>query len=534
MPVVRHSQLIFLLLAFACRPKTKPNALSLIPGDAPVVAWLPSPQSSLAQLDKFLATFDGESLGDQVKAIRFDWQRQLGFDPLDAKTLGNLGFDPEQPWAVASVNGGWVAVIATKDSGSALARLRLMAKENFGADKQRTSGSVTVFSEPFGDTAIDVFAVREEAKALLIAIGAGCGERLEKWPSADALSAPFHDGVFSNFQQFWKKAESDGSVAGVAARLFVRAGGEIPYVNIPLPAEKQNVQLRGALMVEPERIELMAVVLGLEPARVRDWLAPSDAHVIGVGLPAHPLIWARSALKPQAMLQAARKYLAPVLALIDRQLGNGELEQITALGNGNAEVAIELNAKAPANVGRTTAERLSALLDMLPVTATADLREANAFDALLPRLQKALNDRGVKATIDAAQVPAVLRAPSLGGSQVALSRRANTLIYGIGPDAYQHALDRLAQKHGITTDDPIFAPLAPVQTTGIIANLTALRPLLDRAPALLFGDNTMARSFVGRTLKSAEHFTSLGATLSLEGPAYEPHPTARLWVTTKK
>lgn len=547
MPAERRSQLIFVCLTLcvgtACRPKPKPNALSWIPADAAVVAWLPSPKESLKQLDRFLSTFEGESLGDQVKAIRFDWQRQLGFDPLDARTLANLGFDPEQPWAIASGKDGFVAVIATTDSGAALARLRVMAKENLGASKERTSGAVTVFSEPFGDTVLDSFAVREENKAVLVAIGKGCGERLAEWPSAQALNTKPVDGAWVTFQQFWKKAESDGSIAGAAARLFVRGGAEVPYLKIPLPPGRDNalrvggqeqVQLRASLLIDAERIEVMGVVLGLDPARVRDWMAPSDAHVIGAGLPQHPLVWGRSSLKPQPMVHAARQFFAPLVALIDRQLGAGELEHLTALGNGNAELAIELNAQAPTVTGHTTAERAAALLDMLPVSATADLGETNAFDALLPRLQKGLTDRGVKATLDTAQVPAVLRAPSVAGSQVALSRRANTLVYGIGPNAYQRVLDRLAQKQGLAADDPIFAPLAPPQTSGFIANLGALKPLLERAPALLFGDNTMARTFVGRTLKSAEHFTSLGATMSLEGPAYDPHPTVRVWVTTKK
>jgi len=384
-----------------------------------VVAWLPSPRETLGQLDQFLDTFQGESLGDQVNAIRYDWQRQLGFDPFDPKTLGNLGFDPEQPWAIASGKDGFIAIVATTDSGTAGKRLRVMAKENLGATQERQSGNVTIFGEPFGSATIDTFAMRDENKALLVAFGKGCGDRLQAWPSAEALSSKPVDGKWVTFQQWWKKAESDGSIAGAAARVLVRGGSEIPYLKIPLPPGRQNalreggqeeVQLRGTLLISPQRIELMGVVLGLDPQRVRDWMAP-EQHVIGAGLPAHPLVWGRSTLKPQPLVHTARQLFGPLVGLIDKQLGTGELEHLIALGNGNAELAVELNANAPTAGGRTPAERAASLLDMLPLTATADLSETNAFDALLPRLEKGLTDRGVKATLDTTQVPAVLRAP---------------------------------------------------------------------------------------------------------------------------
>src|ERR1700729_2304438 len=117
MPSRSHTKLILLLClaVLSCRPKPKPNVLSLIPADAPMVAWLPSAKQTLTQIDSFLSVFDQESLGDQIKAMRYDYSRQLGFDAFDTRQLEAHGFAPEEPWAVANRGDGFVIFLPTTD-----------------------------------------------------------------------------------------------------------------------------------------------------------------------------------------------------------------------------------------------------------------------------------------------------------------------------------------------------------------------------------------------------------------------------------
>ena len=201
----------------------------------------------------------------------------------------------------------------------------------------------------------------------------------------------------------------------------------------------------------------MSVVMGIAPDHVRSWFAPQASRPMGVGLPEHPFVWAHSSLKVAPLVAALRRSAdgpprsSPASTA---ELGTGKLDELLALGTGSGDLAVSFdqNAKMSGAAGNGNPRaRLGAVLDMFPITALAEIEEPNAFDATLPRLQTALSARGVAATLDKEHVPASLRAPALGGSEVALSRRGSVLVYGIGPGTFQHALDALTQKHGIDT-----------------------------------------------------------------------------------
>src|SRR4051812_27440595 len=116
--MVRRTSCICLLLVLgACRPKEKPTPLALVPEDVAVISWLPEPKSSVDQLTSYLRTFDRENLGDQIKALRLDWLKQTGIDPLDPKTMEEMGLDLQKPWALTYDIGMHkpVALLAAKD-----------------------------------------------------------------------------------------------------------------------------------------------------------------------------------------------------------------------------------------------------------------------------------------------------------------------------------------------------------------------------------------------------------------------------------
>lgn len=527
--------------ARGCR-KSRTTVLHLIPPDAALVAWSPSPEQALADLDGFLATFERESLGDQLKALRFELAHQLGFEAFDPRALRALGLDPAQPWAAVfagELTTPPVWLLAANDPGAVLSRLRVLAKEAAGADRERVLGRgddrVVVLAQPFGDALLDVIAIRLAPHAVLVATGDGAADRLSSWPSAEALTK--REGPFKSFGQQWKKAESDGSAAGAAVRMVARSGLEVAGLRV---AEifGEDAELRLALTMRQHRLDFFVSFLGLSQkalARLaRDSRKPTQ-RAPGAGLPAKAFVLARSELQPAALLAFARALspLRPLLDLLDGQVGAGRLDEALPLLTGECELAVELKSSfSPSPRPQSPNERLAALLDLFPITAVAQLTEPAAFDALLPKVEHALGARGINATLHTEAGMPVLRAGH--GSQAALSRRNSTLVYGIGPGAFARALERLAKGQGPNQDAPLVASLLVPGTSGVVVDLAALRPLLGQLPGVLFGeDNAIVRTLVGRTLKSFEHFTSAGLTLAFEGPAVGAHPVLRAWIETE-
>jgi hypothetical protein len=203
--------LLALCVAFVgCRKKDKPNVLALIPEDAPVVAWLPKPEGTLDQVRAFLATFDGENLGDQIKALRFEWKKQYGVDALDAQSLQSIGLDTAQPWALAYDRSLRTPVyfLAAKDPAKLLAYFEKLMKDGWLIDAPVVKGSgrqrVYVFAQPFGNTAIEVAALRLSETAAWIATGAQASAALTAWPNPDTFTGK--EGAPRDFQKAWKRA----------------------------------------------------------------------------------------------------------------------------------------------------------------------------------------------------------------------------------------------------------------------------------------------------------------------------------------
>ena len=202
-----------------------------------LIAWLPAAEQTLRtnSMD-FLAQFDGEALGDQIKALRYDYSRQLGFDPFDNAALRGAWlstggtFRGRQPRR-RHHRFPYRPPITTKP----MQTIATVAKDVLGATIIRKEEEILVYAEPFGNTQLDDLAVRQEDKALAIAFGREAAGRLQKWPRQGDLSAMPYDGSFHNFQQLWKKAESDGSIAGVALRAVVR-GSSLQMLGLDAPA----------------------------------------------------------------------------------------------------------------------------------------------------------------------------------------------------------------------------------------------------------------------------------------------------------
>ncbi|MCC6806244.1 MAG: hypothetical protein IT381_02375 [Deltaproteobacteria bacterium] len=521
----------------ACRKKDRPNVLGLIPEDAPLVAWMPEPKASLDGARAFLAVFEQENLGDQLKTLRFEWKKQYGVDPLDEKTIAAVGLDLTKPWALAygRASNTPLYFLAAHDPGTFLAYFKKVMADGWliteAQTKSAPSGKIYVFAQPFGNATIEVAALRLGDDHVAIASGSQASAALAAWPSADAFSGK--DGAPKSFQKAWKRAESDGSAAGAALRVVAKDSAQVlPAI---LAQRFAKAEVRAALSLKANRAELFTTLLGA--GDVRPLLAQEKTFAPGVGLPDKPVMVARSQLNANELFAIATslRLLQPLYARAG--IDEKRIADLLALGTGAGAFAVELVPQALKNAGgRTALDRLRVLLDAFPVTAIAELKQAEAFDAALGTLEGELKQRGFAATLDKSNklAPVLKTASITPGSQVSLSRRANTLIYGIGPGAFSSAVDRVTQQKGMTRAHPVFGPLFEPYTSGMIVDVAALVTSASVLPEIIFGDqNALMKSFFGSTLKSFAHFQQAGATLGLEGPAYEPHPVLRLWLTTK-
>jgi hypothetical protein len=536
-----HTKSLFLLLlcllSVDCRRKDRPSVLALIPEDAPIVAWMPTAAGTIGQVKKFLATFERENLGDQVKALRYEWKKQYGLDPLDEQSLQSVGLDTAQPWAMAydRTLRAPVYFLATKDPAKLLEYVTRVMKEGWLIDKPLTKGSgqqrVYVFATPFGNTSIEVAALRLSETAAWLSTGPGASTALEAWP--DPATFTGKDGAPRNFQKAWKRAESDGSAAGAALRVVAKDSAKmLPRVLAERFAK--DAELRAAVSIKEHRLELFMALLGAADVRP---LFAEEGFAAGIGLPDKPVVVARSQMNASELFAiiTGLRLLGPLLERAG--FDQARLSELIALGTGAGALAIELTPQALRNVRATsTAERLRALLDAFPITAVAELKNAEKFDATLIEIESELKQRGFSATIDRSQKgPPVLKTASFSPtSQVSLSRRGTTLLYGIGPGAFSSARERLDKKLGMDRAHPIFGPLFEPHTSGVIVDVGTLVTQASALPQLIFGEqNALMKSFFGSTIKSFEHFQQAGVILGVEGPAHEPHPVIRWWLTTK-
>jgi hypothetical protein len=533
---------VFLLTALlitqgACRRKDKPNVLALIPEDAPVVAWMPEPKGTAAALRSFLVTFERENLGDQVKALRFEWKKQYGVDPLDEQSLIGTGLDIEKPWALAYDKTLTTPVyfLQAKDPDKVLGFIKKLMKDGWLIDAPTVRGEkkIQVFSQPFGNAQIEVAAVKVTDTSVWIALGPQASSALEAWPDPKTFTGK--EGAPRNFQKAWKKAESDGSPAGAALRIVAKDSAQV-LPKILAGKFAKDAELRAVVSVKEHRLELFAALLG--KTDLRPLFAEEKDFAPGVGLPEKPIVVARSQLNAGELYSIAvgLRLLQPLLKTVIG-LDESRVESLINLGTGAGMLAIELAPEAIKNSkARSTAERLRTLLDAFPITAVAQLKSADKFDAMLPALETELKKRGLPATLDRSDKAApILRTPSLSPeSEVSLSRRGNTLIYGIGPGAFASARSRVEQKKGMDRTHPIFGVLFEPMTSGAIMDVSTLVQTASTLPELIFGDqNALMKNFFGTTMKSFAHFEQAGMTLGLEGPAFQPHPVLRLWITTK-
>lgn len=506
-----------------CRRKDKPNVLALIPEDAPVVTFAPSPKDTLAATRAFLATFDGENLGDQAKALRYEWKKQYGVDPLDDKSLENVGLDLSAPWAMAYGKAleSPLYFLAASDPSKVLEYFSGVMKSSWLIDAPKSLGKgVYVFAQPFGNTTIEVLALKLYDRAVALATGPKASAAIAQWPALDD---------HKNFQKAWKRAESDGSSSGAALRIVAKDSANV----LPrLLADRiaKDAELRGALSIKEHRLELFFALLGAKDAR--PLFAEESGYAPGVGLPEKPVVVARSQVNASELYAIATGLQLVQPLLRHAGLDEARVAELLSLGSGAGALAIELTPDALKNAkASTTSEKLRALLDAFPITAVAELKQPEKFDQALVSLEKDLTKRGFSATLE----KGVLKTASLSPtSQVSLSRRGSTLVYGIGPGAFSAVKDRVDKKLGLTRDHPTFGPLFEASTSGVIVDVSSLVTQASTLPQLLFGDqNALMKSFFGSTIKSFQHFQTAGATLGVEGPVHAPHPVLRFWLTTK-